>query len=172
LERDDPGPSCPPQSPTRSVEVSGSQTDPLTPWYNGRAGIIPFQYSPGLLEGIFQFNPWRDYSIGIQPGGDIGASSIERRVMSGLAGGKGATPRLLIGGVFLGDTNAGSRFWRYKNERGARSFSSSRVDVVFVVVGVERKSFTQLVNKIFFIRLKTQEFFKRSKTYLFVDTIT
>ena len=86
--------SGPPQSPTRSVEVSGSQTDPLTPWYNGRAGIIPFQYSPGLLEGIFQFNPWRDYSIGIQPGGDIGASSLGRRVMSGLAGGKGATPRL------------------------------------------------------------------------------
>ena len=38
-------------TPTRSLEVSGSQTDPLTPWYNGRAGIIPFQYSPGLLRG-------------------------------------------------------------------------------------------------------------------------
>jgi hypothetical protein len=31
--------SGPPQSPTRSLEVSGSQTDHLTPWYNGRAGI-------------------------------------------------------------------------------------------------------------------------------------
>jgi hypothetical protein len=31
--------SGPPQSPTRSLEVSGSQTDPMTPWYNGRAGI-------------------------------------------------------------------------------------------------------------------------------------
>jgi len=40
--------SGPPQSPTRSLEVSGSQTDPLTPCYNGRAGIIPFRYSPGL----------------------------------------------------------------------------------------------------------------------------
>jgi hypothetical protein len=27
--------SGPPQSPTRSLEVSGFQTDPLTPWYNG-----------------------------------------------------------------------------------------------------------------------------------------
>ena len=33
--------SGPPQSLTRSNEVSGSQTDPLTPWYNGRAGIMP-----------------------------------------------------------------------------------------------------------------------------------
>ena len=41
----------PPQSPTRSVEGSGSQTDPQPPWYNGRAGIIPFQYSPDLLGG-------------------------------------------------------------------------------------------------------------------------
>jgi hypothetical protein len=38
----------PPQSPTRSLEVSGSLTDPLTPLYRGRAGIIPFQYSQGL----------------------------------------------------------------------------------------------------------------------------
>jgi len=27
----------PPQSPTRSFAGSGSQTDPQTPWYNGRA---------------------------------------------------------------------------------------------------------------------------------------
>ena len=27
-------------------EVSGSQTDLLTHWYKGRAGIIPFRYSP------------------------------------------------------------------------------------------------------------------------------
>jgi hypothetical protein len=33
----------PPQSPTRSFEGSGSQTDPQPPWYNGRAGIIPFE---------------------------------------------------------------------------------------------------------------------------------
>ena len=39
------------QSPTRSLEGSGSQPDPLTPWYNGRAGIIPFRYSPDLLGG-------------------------------------------------------------------------------------------------------------------------
>jgi hypothetical protein len=31
----------PPESPTRSLEDSGSQTDLLSPWYNGRAGIIP-----------------------------------------------------------------------------------------------------------------------------------
>jgi len=36
----------PPQSLTRSLEVSGSPTDFLTPWYNGRAGTNPFQYSP------------------------------------------------------------------------------------------------------------------------------
>ena len=41
--------SGPPQSPTRSLEGSRSQTDPLTPWYNGRAGIIPFRYSPDLV---------------------------------------------------------------------------------------------------------------------------
>ena len=40
--------SDPPQSPTRSLEGSGSQTDPLTPWYNVRARIIPFRYSPDL----------------------------------------------------------------------------------------------------------------------------
>ncbi len=43
--------SGPPQSPTRSLEGLGSQTDPPTPWYNGRAGIIHFRYSPGLLGG-------------------------------------------------------------------------------------------------------------------------
>ena len=43
--------SGPPQSPTRSLKVSGSQTDLLTPWCNERAGIIRFQYSPGLLGG-------------------------------------------------------------------------------------------------------------------------
>jgi hypothetical protein len=43
--------SGPPQSQTRSLEGSGSQTDPLTPWYNVRAGIIPFRYSPHLLGG-------------------------------------------------------------------------------------------------------------------------
>ena len=35
----------------RYLEGSGSQTDPLTPWYNVRAGIIPFRYSPRLLGG-------------------------------------------------------------------------------------------------------------------------
>ena len=43
--------SGPPQSPTRSLEVSGSQTDLLTPWYKGLAEIIPFRYSPVLLGG-------------------------------------------------------------------------------------------------------------------------
>jgi hypothetical protein len=33
--------SGPPQSPIRSLEISGSQTDLLTPWYKGRAEIIP-----------------------------------------------------------------------------------------------------------------------------------
>jgi hypothetical protein len=36
---------------TRSFEGSGSQTDPQKPWYHGRAGIIPFRYSPDLLGG-------------------------------------------------------------------------------------------------------------------------
>ncbi|MFN9904485.1 MAG: hypothetical protein ACK55Z_38065, partial [bacterium] len=31
------------------AEVSGSQTDLLTPWHDGRAEIIPFQYMPPLL---------------------------------------------------------------------------------------------------------------------------
>jgi len=29
----------------------GSQTDPQPAWLNGRAGIIPFRYSPDLFEG-------------------------------------------------------------------------------------------------------------------------
>jgi hypothetical protein len=33
------------------VEVSGSQTNLLTPWYDGRAEIIPFRYLPVLLGG-------------------------------------------------------------------------------------------------------------------------
>jgi len=54
----------PSQSPSRSLEtaprgtclrpgakVSGSQTDLVTPWYDGRAEIIPFQYLPVLLSG-------------------------------------------------------------------------------------------------------------------------
>ena len=41
----------PPQSPPRSFEGSGSQTDPQPPWYNRRAGIIPFRCSPDLLGG-------------------------------------------------------------------------------------------------------------------------
>jgi len=41
--------SGPPQSPTRSLEVSGFQTNLLNPWYKVRAEIIPFQYSPVLL---------------------------------------------------------------------------------------------------------------------------
>ena len=32
-------------------KVSGSQTDLLTPWYDGRAEIIPFRYLPVLLGG-------------------------------------------------------------------------------------------------------------------------
>ena len=53
----------PSQSPSRSLETarsvgrastlgrrfSGSQTDLLTPWYDWRAEIIPFQYLPVLL---------------------------------------------------------------------------------------------------------------------------
>jgi hypothetical protein len=54
----------PSQSPSRSLEtarsvgrvrpgakVSGSQTDLLTPWYDGWAEIIPFRYLPVLLGG-------------------------------------------------------------------------------------------------------------------------
>jgi hypothetical protein len=59
----------PSQSPSRSLEtarpvgrasaldlcpgakVSGSQTDLLTPWYDGRAEIIPFRYLPVLIGG-------------------------------------------------------------------------------------------------------------------------
>ena len=37
-----------PQSPTRSFL---SETDPQTPWYKWRAGIIPSRYSPDLLGG-------------------------------------------------------------------------------------------------------------------------
>jgi len=37
--------SGPPQSPIRSLEVSLSQTDLLTPWHDGRAEIIPFRYT-------------------------------------------------------------------------------------------------------------------------------
>jgi hypothetical protein len=33
------------------AKVSGSQTDLLNPWYDGRAKIIPFQYLPVLLWG-------------------------------------------------------------------------------------------------------------------------
>ena len=45
-----PLPVRPNQRPALSrVRESGSQTDP--PWYNGRAGIIPFRYSPDLLGG-------------------------------------------------------------------------------------------------------------------------
>ena len=33
------------------AEVSGSQTDLLTPWYDGWAEIIPFRYLPVLLGG-------------------------------------------------------------------------------------------------------------------------
>jgi hypothetical protein len=57
--------SGPSQSPSRSLEtarpggtclqpgakVSGSPTDLLTPWYDGRAEIIPFQYLPVLPGG-------------------------------------------------------------------------------------------------------------------------
>jgi hypothetical protein len=39
------------QSPIRSLEVSGSQTDHLAPWYKGRAEIIPFRYSLFPLGG-------------------------------------------------------------------------------------------------------------------------
>jgi hypothetical protein len=41
----------PPQSPTRSFEGSGSQTDPQPTWYNGRAGIMIFAA------------PWRERDI-------------------------------------------------------------------------------------------------------------
>jgi hypothetical protein len=40
-----PRPSGPPQSPTRSCEVSGSQTHPLTPWYNERESICMYVYT-------------------------------------------------------------------------------------------------------------------------------
>jgi hypothetical protein len=54
--------NCPSQSPSPSFDtarpdvppwakVSGSQTDILTPWYDGRAEIIPFRYLPVLLGG-------------------------------------------------------------------------------------------------------------------------
>jgi hypothetical protein len=33
------------------AKVSGSQTDLLTPWYDGWAEIIPFRYLPVLLGG-------------------------------------------------------------------------------------------------------------------------
>ena len=33
------------------AEVSGSQTNVLTPWYDGRAEIIPFRYLPALFGG-------------------------------------------------------------------------------------------------------------------------
>ena len=33
------------------AKVSGSKTDLLTPWYDGRAEIIPFRYLPVLLGG-------------------------------------------------------------------------------------------------------------------------
>ena len=33
------------------AEVSGSQTDLLTPWHDGRAEIPPFHYMPQLLGG-------------------------------------------------------------------------------------------------------------------------
>jgi len=33
------------------AKVSRSQTDLLTPWHDGRAGIIPFRYLPVLLRG-------------------------------------------------------------------------------------------------------------------------
>ena len=39
----------PPQSPTRSLEGSGSQTDPQLPWYNGRAGEGRLCRKPGRL---------------------------------------------------------------------------------------------------------------------------
>ena len=57
---------CPPQSPSRCLETarpalgrdprpgeedSGSQTDLLTPWHDGRAEIIPFQHMLALLGG-------------------------------------------------------------------------------------------------------------------------
>ena len=41
----------PPQSPIRSFEVLGSQTDLLTPWYEGREQIIPFRWREGGGEG-------------------------------------------------------------------------------------------------------------------------
>jgi hypothetical protein len=43
-------PLGPPHLPKRRCGSTASQTDPLTPWYNGQAGIH-FKYSPGLLGG-------------------------------------------------------------------------------------------------------------------------
>ena len=49
----EPRPSSgPPQSPIRSLEVSGSQTHLLTPWYKGWGRDHPFPISVG--------SPWRD----------------------------------------------------------------------------------------------------------------
>jgi hypothetical protein len=54
--------SAPITDPGRSLEVSGSQTDLPTPWYKGRAEIIPFRLSPGegevgIWSVVFQENP-------------------------------------------------------------------------------------------------------------------
>jgi hypothetical protein len=51
------------------AKVSGSQTDLLTPWYDGRAEIIPFRYLPVLLggKGTLQVGAVALYSCRVPP---------------------------------------------------------------------------------------------------------
>ncbi len=52
--------SGPPQSPNRSLEGSGSQTDPLTPWYNGLC--VPHGGPPRRRRVVYQTVPAKNPS--------------------------------------------------------------------------------------------------------------
>jgi hypothetical protein len=88
----------PSQSPSRSLEtarpvgrasalvlcpgakVSGSQTDLLTPWYDGWAEIIPFRYLPVLLGG--KGTSHVGWDTGDLPGKKLRASNPTRPMCS------------------------------------------------------------------------------------------